>query len=197
MATRRNLCPNPACDNDVTGWSGGETPVRTDVTGAGFPRTWAARYSTSSFMFGPIGAASVGVTYTISAHVRPTNFTLGGTLAIQWLDAASNEVSESTTAFPASPTGTVTRVSITGTAPALTVAFRLLCFGENYASNPVNFSAVLYEADASLQPYFDGSSPGATWDGTAGNSTSTLVDATFAPPPRSPYAGALRRLLVR
>jgi hypothetical protein len=196
MATRHNLCPNPAADVDVTGWTGGETPVRTDVTGQGFPRNWAARYSTSTFMFGPTGAAVVGQAYTVSAYVRPTNFTIGGTLAIQWLDAGSNEVSESTIAFPAAPAGTATRVSITGTAPANTVSLRLLHFGEDYSGNPCSWTAVLYEQSATLQPYFDGGSPGATWDGTPGNSTSTLQDASFSLPPQ-PYARARRALLVR
>lgn len=194
MATRVNLCPNPALDNNVTGWTGGETPVRTDVTGQGFPRTWAARYSTSSFMFGPTGAASVGLSYTVSVYVRPQNFAVGGTLAIQWLDSGANEVAESTVAFPTAPTGTATRVSITGTAPANTVSLRLLCFGENYASNPVSFTAVLYEQAATLGAYFDGTPPG-SWDGTAGNSTSTLVDAAGAPPPfRRTRLGALLQL---
>lgn len=195
MATRHNLCPNPAAANDVTGWTGGETPVRTDVTGQGFPRTWAARYSTATFMFGPTGAASAGSVYTVSAYVRPANFAVGGTLAIQWLDAGSNEVSETTVAFPTASAGSATRVSITGTAPTNTVALRILHFGENYAGNPCLFSAVLYEQAAVLGSYFDGEPPG-VWDGTPGNSTSTLVDATFAPPPR-PYAVARRALLVR
>jgi hypothetical protein len=147
-------------------------------------------------MFGPPGAASPSLTYTVSTYVRPTNFTLGGTLAIQWLDSGLNEISEATVAFPTAPTGAATRVSITATSPASTVWLRLLCFGEDYSGNPTNFSAVLYEQVGVLDTYFDGGSAGATWDGTAGNSASTLVDASFGPPPR-PYANARRRLLVR
>ncbi|MFI7468153.1 hypothetical protein [Nonomuraea sp. NPDC049646] len=192
---RQNLCPNPAADNNVTGWTGGETPVRADVTGLGFPRTWAARYSTSTFMFGPTGAATAGLAYTVSVYVRPDNFTVGGTLAIQWLDAGSNEVSETTTAFPPAPAGAATRVSITGTAPTNTVALRLLAFSENYAANPCSFSAVLYEQAGSLASYFDGNTAGASWDGAAGNSTSTLLDATVAVPlQRRPRIGALLQL---
>ncbi|MDX3101748.1 hypothetical protein [Nonomuraea angiospora] len=196
MATRHNLCPNPALANSNTGWGGGETPVRTDGTGQGFPRTWVARYSTSTFMWGPTGAASAGLAYTFSTYVRPTNFSVGGTLAIQWLDSGLSEVSESTVAFPTAPTGVATRVSITGTAPVGSVWARILAFGEDYSGNPCNFSAVLYEQVAALDTYFDGASPGASWDGTVGESTSTLIDATPSPPPR-PYAGARRRLLVR
>lgn len=194
MAMRHNLCPNPALDNNNTGWTGGETPVRTDVTGLGFPRQWAARYSTATFMFGPTGAATPGMAYTVSTYVRPDTFTVAGTLAIQWLDSGLNEVSESTVAFPTSPAGAATRVSITGTAPTGTVWLRLLHFGENYAGNPCNFSAVLYEQAAAIGAYFDGTPPGA-WDGTAGNSTSTLVDAAGAPPPfRRSRLGALLQL---
>lgn len=195
MATRVNLCPNPALDNNNTGWTGGETPVRTDVTAQAFPRSWAARYSTATFMFGPTGAASAGLAYTVSTYVRPDNFAVGGTLAIQWLDSGLNEVSESTVSFPTSPAGTVTRVSITGTAPTNTVWLRLLAFGENYAANPCNFTAVLYEQAASLGTYFDGNTAGAVWNGTTGNSTSTLTDAVGAPPPlRRLRLGALLQL---
>lgn len=195
MATRTNLCPNPSLDNNVTGWDGGETPVRTDVTGQGFPRTWAARYSTSSFMLGPQGAASPSLAYTVSVYVRPATFTVAGTLAIQWLDSVLSEISESTIAFPAAPIGTATRVSITGTAPASTVWLRLLHFGENYSGNVCDFSAVLYEQIGSLDTFFDGFTAGASWTSTAGNSTSTLPDATVAVPlVRRPRLGALLQL---
>lgn len=192
---RQNLCPNPAVDNNVTGWGGGETPVRTDVTAQSFPRVWAARYSTSTFMLGPPGAATVGLSYTVSAYVRPDTFAISGTLAIQWVDAGLNEVSETTVAFPATTAGTVTRVSITGTAPSGATGLRMLAFGENYAGNPVNFTAALYEQTGTLGSYFDGNSPNASWDGTAGNSTSTLLDATVAVPLiRRPRLGALLQL---
>ncbi len=174
MADRHNLDPNPALDNDVTGWAGGETPVRTDVTAQSFPRTWAARYSTATFMLGPSGAASAGNAYTISVYVRPDSFAIAGTLAIQWNDGGGNEISETTVSFPSTSAGTVTRVSVTGTAPASTASMRLLCFGENYASNPCNFTALLYEQSGSLDTYFDGNSPSGSWDGASGNSTSTL-----------------------
>lgn len=191
---RTNLCPNPALDNNVSGWDGGETPVRTDVTGQGFPRTWAARYSTSTFLLGPTGAASPGLAYTVSTYVRPTSFTVGGTLAIQWLDSGLNEISESTIAFPTAPTGTATRVSITGAAPSGTVWLRLLHFSENYSVNACNFSATQYEQVASLGSYFDGATAGASWTGTAGNSTSTLNDAAAPSPFRRPRIGALLQL---
>lgn len=196
MATRHNLCPNPALANSNTGWGGGETPVRTDVTGQGFPRQWAARYSTATFMWGPTGAATAGLVYTLSTYVRPDTFTIGGTLAIQWLDSGLNEVSESTVAFPTAPAGAATQVSITGTAPVGTLWARVLAFSENYAANPCNFSAVLYEQVGTLGTFFDGASPGASWDGIAGDSPSTLVGATPSPPPRL-YGGARRTLLVR
>lgn len=197
MATRHNLCPNPAVGVDVTGWAGGETPVRTDVTGQGFPRSWAARYSTATYSFGPVGAATPGLSYTVSAWVRPTNFTVGGTLAILWADAGANEIGESTTPFPAAPTGAATRVSVSGTAPASTVSLRLLHFGEDYAGNPCLFTGLLYEQAAALGSYFDGSSLGASWDGTPDLSPSTLVDAAAAAPPPRSYARARRALLVR
>lgn len=192
--TRHNLCPNPALDNNNTGWGGGETPVRTDVTAQSFPRVWGARYSTSTFMLGPSGAATAGLAYYVSVYVRPDSFAITGTLAIQWNDGGGSELSETTISFPSTSAGTVTRVGLTGTAPASTASLRLLHFGENYGANPCNFTACLYEQVGSLDTYFDGTPPG-SWDGTAGNSTSTLNDAVFAPPPfRRSRLGALIQL---
>jgi hypothetical protein len=186
--SRQNLCTNPSLDNNNTGWGGGETPVRTSVSG--FPRSFAARYSTSTFMLGPSGTASAGNTYNVSVYVRPASFAITGTLAIQWNDGGGNEISETQISFPGTSAGTVTRVSISGTAPASTASLRLLHFGENYAVNLVDFTAVLYEQAGSLGTFFDGNSPGAVWDGTSGNSSSTLPDAATAiPHMTSQYGG--------
>lgn len=186
--SRTNLCTNPSLDVNNTGWGGGETPVRTSV--AGFPKSFAARYSTSTFMLGPSGAATPGLVYYVSVYVKPASFQPSGTLAIQWNDSGGSELSETTISFPTASAGSVTRVSLSGTAPASTVTMRLLHFGENYAVNLMDFSAALYEQAGSLGGYFDGDTAGAVWNGTAGNSTSTLLDAaTTTPHMTSQYGG--------
>jgi hypothetical protein len=191
---RHNLCPNPSLDVSNSGWGGGETPVRTDVSAQSFPRNWAARYTTSTFLLGPAGAASAGSTYTLSAYVRFDSFAPTGTLAIQWNDSGGSEISETTISFPTVSAATVTRISISGTAPASTASMRLLHFGENYAVNALSVTAVLYELGGSLQSFFDGGSVGASWDGTTGLSTSTLND--LVAPPLRPLRSRLP-LLVR
>lgn len=196
MATRTNLCPNPCLTNDATGWSGGGTPVRTDVTGLGFARQFAARYSAGSFVTSPTGAATAGLVYTVSCYVRPQTFPINGTVWCEFMDGGGGNLASFSQAFTA-PVGAVTRISMSGTAPASTATSWLVISGEDFSSNTCDITQCLIEQTAALDTYFDGGSPGASWTGTPGNSTSTLVDATPSPPPRSPNAGARRRLLVR
>lgn len=193
MATRHNLCPNPCLTNDNAGWAGGSTPTRTDVTGLGFARQFAARYSAGSFVTSPTGAASVGLVYTVSAFVRPQTFDINGTVWCEFMDGGGGNLVSFSQGFNA-PANTVTRISMSGTAPASTASAWLVISGEDFSGNTTDITQLLIEESASLGSYFDGNPPG-TWDGTTGNSPSTLVDATFAPPPR-PY-GARRALLVR
>ncbi|NJP24455.1 hypothetical protein FLW53_09585 [Microbispora sp. SCL1-1] len=181
--------------NDVAGWGGGGTPVRTDVSGLGFARQWAARYDTGSFVLSPQGAVTPGLTYTVSVYLRPESFPISGTVWIEFLDSGGGSLTFVNGAFSA-PDGVVTRISMTGTAPTGAVTCWLVVTGENYAVNATSYTMCLIEQSASAGTYFDGSSPGAVWDGTPGNSTSTLPDAAAAPPPQSPYRRR-RHLLIR
>jgi hypothetical protein len=196
MATRHNLCPNPACANNVTGWtSNGAAPVRTDVTGLGFARQWAALYSDGSVAYSPSGAASPGLAYTVSVYLRPTVFPINGNIYIEFLDSGGGSLAFSNSAFTAA-NGVVTRISQTDTAVTGTVSVHSVVTGENYLSNATYYTQCLPEQSAVLGTYFDGDTiPGGAWDGTPGSSTSTLVDATPSPPPR--LSGARRALLVR
>ncbi|MGW5259687.1 hypothetical protein ACWEQG_01850 [Microbispora sp. NPDC004025] len=181
--------------NDVAGWGGGSTPVRTDVSGLGFARQWAARYSGGSFVLSPQGAVTPGLTYTASTYLRPETFPINGTVWIEFLNSGGGSLTFANGPFSAT-NGVVTRISMTGTAPASAASAWLVVTGENYAVNPTSYSMCLIEQSSTLDSYFDGSSPGAIWDGTPGNSTSTLPDAAAAPPPQSPYRGR-RHLLIR
>lgn len=174
MADRHNLCVNPSLTNNATGWGGGGTPVRTDVTGLGFLRNWAARYSSGTFVTSPTGAATVGQTYTVSGYVRPQTFQISGTVWIDWVDGGGSSVGSSNQGFTA-PAGSVTRISMTGTAPSGAVGARLVITGEDFSINTTDVTAVLIEQAASALDFFDGDSPSASWDGTAGNSASTLA----------------------
>lgn len=179
--TRQNLCQNPACGSNVTGWTGGAgAPAR--VTGlSGFPVTTGAQYTSGTYQQTPSGAASPGVTYTGSLYIRSNGLDQNGkTLYLVFVRSSGGDDFSHTT--PISITsGVVTRISLTAVAPANTTGVYLLADGINAAVVPIDLTAVLLEASGSADTYFDGDSPGASWDGTPDNSSSTLVDASAAP----------------
>jgi hypothetical protein len=179
--SRQNLCPNPACGANVTGWGGGSVPTR--ATGiAGLPVTTGAHYSANNYAQTPTGVASPGTTYTVSMYVNNAS-TLPLNNKILFLSftrsAGGDDFSQTTTVTVA--TG-VSRISITGVAPALTTGVYLILdtFNATFGAG-VDLSACLIEASGSLGTYFDGNTANASWDGTANNSTSTLADSTVTP----------------
>lgn len=180
---RRNLCQNPACTVDITGWIGSATPPAR-VTGlTGFPTTTGARLDNGSNLRTQTGAVVAGTAYTLSCHVRPEVVTRSGPFYIEWTNGVGGKTY--TASAYSAPTGAVTRISITDTAPVGAVTAALLLEGGSYAFNPTVVTAALIEAGAVLDTYFDGDTPGpptSTWDGTPGLSTSTYSDA----PPGTP-----------
>lgn len=176
MATRHNLCINPALLNNNTGWGGGSTPARTAVSG--FARSWAARYTAGTFAAtGPtsLSAVTVGLTYTLSVYFRPTS-NAGGSIYVEWLNSGGGGFGYPFASYSGSA-GAVTRASITAVAPTNAVGARIVMDGVNYGVNNTDFTAVLIEQAGAVDVYFDGDSASASWDGTAGNSSSTLTDS--------------------
>lgn len=171
---RHNLCVNPGCKIDASGWEGSSTPpVR--VTGiTGFPRTTGARLDVGSLLRTQLGAVTAGVTYTLSCYLKPEVVSRSGPFYIEWTNGGGAH-SYSTSSFNI-PNGVVSRVSFTDVAPVGAVSAALLFEGGSYSFNPTVASAVLIEASASVDTYFDGDSPGGSWDGTDGLSASTFVD---------------------
>lgn len=176
MATRHNTCTNPCLTNDDTGWAdGAEVPARTSVTG--FVRPFAARYTTNvaGFVRTPPGAVVAGEQYTVSVDIRPANAATG-TIYAEWRDSGGSVLTYTSNGYSAAG-GVVTRISHTGTAPVNAAFVRIIIDNINFAFNTTDITAVLIEQAAAVDDYFDGDSPGATWDGTPGNSASTLDDA--------------------
>jgi hypothetical protein len=177
VTTRHNLCPNPACGSNVTGWGGGSTPTQT--TGlTGLPVTTGARYTANGYIQTPAAAASPGVTYTVSAYVANNSGFNSGTKTVYLTFVRSvggDDFSQTTTTSLLN--GAVTRVSHTGVAPANTTGVYLIIDTLNGTTGTgFDVTACLMEA-ATLGPYFDGNTPGASWDSTPDNSTSTFVAA--------------------
>jgi hypothetical protein len=179
VATRHNLCLNPALGVDVSSWGGGSTPARTDVSGLDFGRSWAARYTAGSFLSTAAtqsGAIVAGLTYTLSVYYRPTSFAASGTLYVEWINAGGGGFGYPNVPFSGGA-ATISRASITEVAPVGAVGARIILDGINFGVSAMDATMVLIEQSATLEDYFDGDSPNASWDGTAGLSASTLSDA--------------------
>ncbi|MCK2219707.1 hypothetical protein MF672_038820 [Actinomadura sp. ATCC 31491] len=197
MATRHNLCVNPCLTNNATGWGGEATPARAAVTG--FDRPNAAEYTAGTFIRTAGGAAVAGQEYTLSVYVRPNNaFSAGGNIYVEWRNASDGVISYSNGSYSLTA-NVVTRASVTATAPAGAATAQIILDGTNYTVTTVHATMCLIEAGSVLGDYFDGDSPSAAWDGTPGNSSSTLEDAitgtlAAALPPLGAAAGASVRV---
>ncbi|MGW6502963.1 hypothetical protein [Nonomuraea angiospora] len=176
MADRHNACINPCLTNDNTGWGGnGTAPVRTAVSGFGRPN--AARYVDGSFIRTQYGAATAGLDYTVSLYIRYATFNVNGSIYIEWQDASHGALSYTSTGYSATA-GVVTRISVSGTAPANTAFIAIIVDGETFSANTVDATMVLIEQAASLGSYFDGDTANGSWNGAAGNSASTLASGS-------------------
>jgi hypothetical protein len=174
MADRVNLCDNPALKNNNTGWGGGSTPTRsTGLTG--LPRTTGAHYTANGYAQTPTAVAAPATVYTASLYLQNnTGFSLGfKTIYLAFTRSAGGDDFSQTKSVEL-PTG-VTRIDFTGTSPALTTGLYVIVDSFNASlGSGVELTACLIEQAGALDTYFDGDTAGASWDGSDGNSTSTL-----------------------
>lgn len=174
--TRHNLCINPACGSNVTGWGGGSTPTRsTGLTVPGVTVTTGAHYSINSYAQTPSGVALPATAYTLSLYFQNNSGSNLGSKVIYFCStrsAGGDDQSQTTTV--ALPIGT-TRVSITKTTVALTTGVYMIVDSFDASQGAgCELTAVLFEQSASLGSYFDGNTAGASWDGTPNNSASSM-----------------------
>ncbi|MER7500456.1 hypothetical protein AB0L05_27740 [Nonomuraea pusilla] len=175
MATRHNRCVNPALGADDSGWGGEAPPARVAVTG--FGRAWAAQYTTGTYLRTAPGAVTPGRTYTLSVYVRPSNsWSTGGNTYIEWHDQFGAVLGYTGGTYTITDQ-VVSRASYTAAAPDNAATAQLILDGVNYSVTVVDATMVLIEETAALLGYFDGDTPGATWDGAPGSSPSTLSDS--------------------
>jgi hypothetical protein len=94
---------------------------------------------------------------------------------IDWYDSAGVFISLANSS--ANACATSTRLSITGTAPAGAVRadLRLISTNTGAVSDSHKIDAVLFERSSTVNSYFDGSTAGGSWSGTANNSTSIVT----------------------
>lgn len=177
MARRRNLSPNPAVGTNVTGWS--SSP-------AGYARQTGLTGLDRSTAFGGTGAVDVLVTpyfaaiaaknYVASFQLRATvNQTF--TVLINWYDAAGGTYvgnTGTTVAFTVAAGATARCEVGPYVAPAGAGAGYVRILGINAGGAAI--TALLVEQVATLaRTYFDGSFPGASWDGAADATPSNLL----------------------
>lgn len=178
MATRHNLCPNPAVSVNITGFSG--SPTRTAL--GGFPVSNVARYTSGSFLTTPrslVGSITPAEQYTFSLYLQFTTFgglSSSGTFYVGWYKSDGSTIQFDP--FPyTSDINNVTRCNNTVTAPALASMADITIDGSDFASNKCDVSAIQYEK-GSLGSYFDGDTANGSWDGVTGLSPSTLNEAS-------------------
>jgi hypothetical protein len=177
---RTNLIPNPSFESNTTGWNpNGSTNTR--VAG-----TW----STGSFVYQIVHTGTglggtfsdfasfvvtAGQSYTASFDAKSISGTLRTLqIAISWYNAGGTLLSSST----ANQTLTTSsqRWSVTATAPATAAHALIYAYTTTTGSigDTWQMDSVLVEQSSTQNSYFDGTRPGATWTGTANNSTSIL-----------------------
>jgi hypothetical protein len=200
---RRNLCPNPNFETNITGWgalSGVSTPTRsTSGPYSGLGRLDAVGNSTGTsprvyFQFAA-GTFAVGETVTMTARIRQLGTWPGGTglyTALRWgLTAGGETIHTGTATFAPDASGWML-VTVTGTVPAganglLQINLGFLSLASNLtAAGSLGVDEVLIERAAAAGAYFDGSTPTAGavthyWEGAANASASVETSPLALP----------------
>jgi len=176
---RVNLSTAPSFETGTVGsWTaaGNNAPTLSVISSDSYSGTQCMKIlATGPNVFFPCASSAsfttvVGVKYTVSGYVKlPTAGGVSSVYAIVpgiGLNGFSNTVTDK---------DTWERVSCTFTATTTSAAVTF-CFAGNdvVAGQYFYVDAVLIEQSDSAGSYFDGNSPGATWNGTVNASTSTI-----------------------
>ncbi len=173
VGTRQNLSPNPACKVNATGWTGPSGWARSASVDASLPRATGFEGTTSGDVKTPLAGVVAGRSYYWAVSVNALS-AQAAALVVDYYTATSGGsfVGNSGTTVPLSLASGTSGRFIAGpyTVPAGAAAGQLRLNGLAAAE----VTAVQVEVASTFATYFDGDSPGAAWDGTAGNSTSTV-----------------------
>jgi len=183
--TRTNLVTNPSFETNLTGWTAAGF-------GASATRTTAQAYTgTSSAETNPGG---MGGSFQFGSVIAPGTLTLTPStsyVASAWVKGSAGQaVAIRIVQFNSSGslidigTGTITlatsgweRVSVTDTTQS-NVAYAVLQIVPP-SSTTIYVDAVQLELGTTPSTYFDGSTAGASWAGTANESVSTIADEEY------------------
>jgi hypothetical protein len=177
---RQNLCANPAAKVDTTGWAGSGTPVRATDFPANLPRQTGVRASTSGFIQTAPAPCAPGDVFTVSfyQHNGSAAFQFSRTAYIGYTRSSGGDTfPETFNTGSLGDIGAVLRTSFT-TAAAPANATGIYVLWDSLAVG-LGMTGVLLEKVSALDVYGDGDVPGWTWDGSAGNSSSTMVAETL------------------
>ena len=186
MALRQNLASNPALKVNATGWSAvsntGTTLsdwVRSTAVGATLPRTTGFKGTSAGDVLPPRAVVVAGQQYYWAISVRALTDLSANMLVNYYASLTGAFVANSGPTVPLTLANGATNRFVLGpfTVPAGAAAGYLKL---NDLDGACEVTAYQVELASTFGPYFDGDSPGASWDGATGNSTSTIRDLTDA-----------------
>jgi len=181
---RTNLCPNPSCELNITGWSlwpgtGGAVTATRETSGgkdgvAFYRGTWtAAAAASTGGTITPLTPVATLTPYTMSVWLRPSA-TRAFTLSCQFYNGGTPTGAGAGTPVSC-PAGVWTQVYVVATSAASDTQVELRAYNTDAAGLPIGFTldsdACLIEANAPDMIYFNGSIP----------STVTVTAITPAP----------------
>lgn len=183
---RTNFVTNPSFETDLNGWSSGQTgTVRS--TDFAYSDTNSYKITCNTLDSNVAYISSIGITttglVTTSVYVyTPVGSTIAGrtiSMSVEGGTATSTLITSSPATLVA---GRWVRVSYVRNVTAVgtwVVVFRLSGTMSTANGQLVYFDAALIENAPIPLPYFDGTTTGASWTGTAHASTSTLPPPTI------------------
>lgn len=192
MTFRRNLVRDPEAVN-LLDWAVSSGAASTMTTANTTPML--AGIATYAHVVATVAGAYLGATqqavgvhpvtpgqsYILSTYLRPHTAAIvaQSNIVVQWLNAAGGVISTTSGTATTLTQDASTRVSVSGTAPALAVRAALYtrssALSGNFAIGAyVDIGPVMFEAGAVLNAFYDGNFGGAIWDGASNGSTSTL-----------------------
>jgi hypothetical protein len=192
---RRNLNPNPSFEVNTTGYL--VESVRTGITatavaratsiatpfGTGYGSTNVTGDGTTSTtepdveIALPSVAVTGGQSYVFSVHSRHTVTGASLEWSVQWENSTGTTLGTAKGGRQPLLTTVWARYHFTAAAPPGATKAVLWLLGSGFTDATARswrWDGFQYEQTASLKTYFDGSTSGGTWTGTAHNSTSTI-----------------------
>lgn len=185
---RTNLVKYPSAESGTTGWTGTDSPGMTFAVSSAQSYSGTKSYECTSAAAGVLdryglhmegSAATPGTTYTGSVYVRAASTTASAYVTLIFWNSGGGFISATGGAVSADSSTAWGRRTVTATAPAGTAFVTLGIIWFVAAAGEVHyFDAAMIEEGSTVGAYFDGSTSGYEWTGTAHASTSRTYTNT-------------------